>query len=419
MARRYGFGSLLTDLDLDVWISSERRLKTLETYLIENRGLTPDDTRTHMHRLLSAALDDFGSHYLDQMSHHLDEIVRLREILEGKWDSLLDRLDPERPVAGDLPAELQPGAFMKLFDELNKHVNALIAPHKMAESATDVPNSRTLAARDELRMALAGEGEGGPIGSEPNLLLDDPDVAAKALGEPFSERPSDLPDFLTDDPAIAVHELDFMHLPPHQRRFAAMSRLRSERHKRGTSPRDPAPTPARRAAREGFAGPERVPELEAAADIFAHFYLGEGWTVRLHRAGTYSGADLAQLEALRGLDPTFLGHGYELAIRGPGYDFRPDGVHFHEDGTGKFEFLEHKEPLGPRSESFYNSPEGRSALHDRLWRDAHIAADLPKCTGFLYSTGQPWLDIVIADLIGEIRKGNLEIGKYLTSAARR
>lgn len=150
--------------------------------------------------------------------------------------------------------------------------------------------------------------------------------------------------------------------------------------------------------------------LDAAQFAARHGFAGKGWRWWIERTPRF-GAFEAQLKALSELDEAFSARGYGLVLRSPrNVIHKPDGVVLTPRGEG-FMLAEFKEPLGPQSESFYNSEAGRQKLFEDMNERALMSTELPGCRGWVYDTGAAWLDDVIL-AIREERLG-ADLGKRI------
>lgn len=399
---RYRFRGMLSSVDVSTWVHSDPRLSRLMG-LIELR-LPPGEGGTRrqraqalVERLLVAALDDFGTNYSDGLARHINEIIRIRTEIATHYDAVRGM----SPNATSLPPNVTPENLSRLFDELELHLDA-IESRTPTRHLNDSP-------RETLVDDVARVSDEIQSGMTPGR--------AREADAPRREVEPDLP---LDDPDFARLELEYSHLPDHQRRWVARRVLAMERRRPGIRERERISRLAHEERSRVIPDDAELRErLEIQAALFAHFHMPGGWSARLRRLPGFGEANLAQLERLRGLDQLFLDNGFELRIRGPGFDFMPDGVRFLDGERTRYQFLEHKEPLTVRDRSYYDTPEGRRDLEATLERHAEIAAGLRSngCVGFQWSTGQRWLDDAIADAIGRIRERNPN-GRFLTVAGR-
>ncbi len=383
MARGFFHQGLFSGVDVPVWVAADSHLSGFRDRLTD-LGVSRREAQRFVENLLWAVLHDFSAHYDGHMSKHLDRIAEIRQTLEACYSAVLT-LDPNQPI----PGHLQPENLSRLFEQLESHLRAVegrtATRHLRDAQDMDTENLDALLRRE------AGE------------------ERQRTLAE-------SAPDILLDDPELARIEMEYMHLPEHQRKWVALRLLALERRVSMSEQQ----RVGRLAYRERLAF---IPEdrrlrlrLEIQAGMFSHFHMPGGWEATLRRLPAFGEANIAQLQRLQGLDQLFLANGYELRIRGPnGVDFMPDGVRFLDGGRTRYQFLEHKEPLRGKDRSFFDTEAGRRKLRETLERYAAIASALHGngCVGFMWSTGQKWLDTIIAEEIGHITRSNPALGQFL------
>jgi hypothetical protein len=167
-------------------------------------------------------------------------------------------------------------------------------------------------------------------------------------------------------------------------------------------------------------------QAQAAADTLGERYGWEqaGWQWWIERVPRY-GSFEAQLQAFAPIDPIFARSGYGLVLRSPLQTvrrgrpvspvYKPDAV--VQWPRGGFAFGEYKAPLGPQSQSFYNSPEGRQSLFEVMFERVEMSRELPGCSGWIYDTGEQWLDDIILEIV-ETRFGREAAGRILVPKAK-
>jgi polyhydroxyalkanoate synthesis regulator phasin len=333
-----------------LWAETERPLIDFQEMLVKRGEIEPGKARSLVEDLLTTLLDNAEHRYIEELGAEVGKIVEIRSRLKAKYDSLLEFFDPKRRSTPlDLPAELQPSAFDELFTDLDKRLEAI--RQNTVEGAMD---------------AL----------TDPEYLED----VKQELGEPKEEEPEVKPtldlDRLPKDP-------DW--LPGHEESQRIERDLYNELKR--LHPEDP----------------KLRAHVEAVAKLWGKRNLPPGYEViGVQRVPDY-GVYRAQTEAFGAIDPVFAGRGYELIIKTPnGELFRADALGAKGEG---YAFYERKSPLGDQPSGYYNSQRGRVELFNKMIENAKIARDLQGngCGGWVYETGQPWLDASLTEMIRYIR----------------
>jgi hypothetical protein len=332
-----------------VWADANPRLVEFQRLLVRGGEMDAVRAKGLVVELLTAIVDNAEQRYVEVLGSAVEEITAIRSELRTKYQGLLDFFDPRKPGKPvELPTELQPEAFESAFDRLQQKFDVIRqASFEDAVDAMDDP-SRLEAFQAELEPEETPE-------VKPTLELDEPpeDRPVRYRGE--GER---------------VERLAYME-------------------RQAVQPEDPA---LRR-------------RVDAVARIWGRRNLSDNYeVVGVYRSPEY-GAYRTATEAFSALDPVFTGRGYELRIRNTrtGVEFRPDAV--VDAVGGKYAFYERKSPLGDQPSGFYASQDGKVALVNKLIENAQIARDnaASGCAGWVYETGQPWLDASITDMIRYIR----------------
>lgn len=366
MARPFRFRGMLSSLDVDLAVASNRQLRGFVDRLAElpMRGggrVGPDRARRAVVRLLIGALDQVAEEASGRFDANLARVQRLRADLHGRYQRVLALFAPAAPRVRALPDDLRPSSIARLFDELDRAIDDLEASTSrrgLDDAMGDVDRTRSL---DDIaaaeRRAAAEAGHTDPTLFGPTPL--DPDAPTPTSPRFRGEH---------DRAALARYRERLRLLPPDQRVRA---------------------------------------EVDLDGQLWAASALPPGSTVGPRRVPDYSEGNLAALERFRTLDPTFSGRGYELLITLPdGTRFQPDGIRYLDPQGRRYQFLESKEPYTWTRDSFYATPEGQARLSDMLRRDAAIAQQLRGhgCAGFRYDTGHPDLDRFFAEAIDAMRR---------------
>jgi hypothetical protein len=333
---------------VELWADAEPALKEFRRLLVAGNEMDAARARGLVVELLTAIVDNAERRYVEVLGTAVEDIAAIRSELRLKYDALLEFFDPAKggkPV--ELPPELKPKEFETLFDRLADRLDTI----RKASSFDDVVDAMDDPSRlEDFTAGLEGAEE--PPEVAPTLELDEPPQERVRRGDPYR-----------------TERLRYMEA----KRFQPED-LRLRRH------------------------------VEAVAQIWGRRNLAPEYeVVGLYRSPQY-GPYLTATEAFSDLDPTFTGRGYELTIRNnqTGVAFRPDGVASFRDG---YAFYERKSPLGDQPSGFYATQDGKVALINKLIENAEIARDnAPNgCGGWVYETGQPWLDASITDMIRYVR----------------
>jgi hypothetical protein len=314
--------------------------------LTSKTDMDPLQAREYTEALIEATLGEVGSRYVKDMQTHFDAIMGTREQLKASYREVV-RLGKAGQLK-NLPAGLQAGEFLKLYTKLIKEIEAIASP------ADYVKNEKGLNVQlEDLRAAEEAQAPKEPAGPVPDLPL-------RRTGDPVWDP--------AKTPEQNQVELD-----------ATLAELQAQ----------------------GEDGAARLRAVRAA-DRFRARFLGRDYKVSV-RLTQRTSAGRAQAHGLRSFDTDLAGAGYEMVIERNGVTISPDGVEIQGD---RFRFLEWKEPLGPKSESFYGSPEGITELRDAMVKRARNASQLPNCDGWWYEAAlgkeKSWLNDLFADLIEDI-----------------
>jgi hypothetical protein len=325
-------------------ILGDTRVSAFEAFLTADGEMSAAEARRFTQALLSAVLGEIGTRYVKGMEAHLNAIADLRSELRARYAEVLRRAEGG-PIKA-LPPELEPEAFRDLFNQLVDHMEAITGPREFI---------------DAMQRAIP---------------LDDLQAMEEAMAkEPPPGPPTDLKLGRTGDSVFDPARTDAENA-------AALDALRELQN-------------------QGEDGMARLRAVRAAEQFRTRF-LGRDYKVSV-RLTQRTAPGRAQAHGLRSFDVDLAGSGYEMVIERNGVEVSPDGLELLGD---RFRFLEWKEPMGPQSESYYNTEAGRAALEADMIRRARMASQIPGCDGWYYEAElgveKPWLNAVFAETIERI-----------------
>lgn len=347
---------------------SHPHMRHLTDLLVERHGFGRERARRFVERILRFVLDDFGETYTREMSTRIDRIVQLRDRVTGVYEAAIN--------GQGLPEGVTPTSIEGMFRELQREMNELHSPTRAAEEGR-LPN------HDDIVSQMVSSHTDEPLA---------PDVEPGSLFDPYPSEPRFRrrgPERGGDDVLLA-------------------SAWRDEVMPTTTS--RPGRTPEGRRLRERF--------RQGVVEPFVQNFLPPGSEAQISSLDITQTAVREAVERL-GSNDLFIPHGAEVQFTVHGETFRPDGVRFVDSAQRRYVFREHKEPLTLQEGSFFNSDEGRMFIRRKLMDHARIADTCSShgCVGYEWTTGQSWLDNIIAEEIGAIRSHsdpNLSrLGRYL------
>jgi len=150
-------GVKMHGIDPGSWIDNTPRLREFRDSLASRLG-GPEGTRrerahTFVRELLVAALDDFGTHYIDRLTTHIDEIVRLRNEIKVHYDKIVS-FDPAR---GTFPSDITPQRMADLFRGLETHMKAIencTPTQHIKRSSKEIPYDDMAAVSDAIHSGV-------------------------------------------------------------------------------------------------------------------------------------------------------------------------------------------------------------------------------------------------------------------------
>jgi hypothetical protein len=333
---------------------SHPRLRHLADVLVEKHGLSRERAKNFVERLITVVLNDFGETYTGEMSARLDRVVKLREKVTGIYESTIN--------GKGLPDGVTPSSVEGMFRELQREMNELHSPTRAAEEGR-------LPKHDDIVSQMVSSHSDEPL---------TPDAEPGSLFDPYPSEPRFRrrgPERGGDDVLLASAWRDEV-MP------TTTSRL--------------GRTPGGRGLRERF--------RQGVVEPFVQKFLPPGSKAQISSLDITQTAVREAVERL-GSNDLFIPHGAEVQFTIHGETFRPDGVRFVDSAQKRYVFREHKEPLTLQEGSFFNSDEGRMFIRRKLMDHARIADTCSShgCVGYEWTSGQSWLDNIIAEEIGAIR----------------
>jgi hypothetical protein len=329
-------------------------MRHLTDLLVERHGFGRERARRFVERLLRFVLDDFGENYTTEMSARIDRIVQLRDRVTGIYESAIN--------GQGLPEGVTPTSIEGMFRELQREMNELHSPTRAAEEGR-LPN------HDNIVSQMVSSHSDEPL---------TPDVEPGSLFDPYPSEPRPRrrgPERGGEDVLLASAWRDEV-MPT-----VASLRGRSAEGQR---------------LRERF--------RQGVVEPFVRDFMPPGTEAQIASLDITQTAVREAVERL-GSNDLFIPHGAEVQFRVHGETFRPDGVHFVGSERRRYVFREHKEPLTLPERSFFSTDEGRMFIRRKLMEHARIADACSShgCVGYEWTTGQSWLDNIIAEEIGAIR----------------
>jgi hypothetical protein len=111
--------------------------------------MNPTKAKNFVEEILSEGFRELGETYLSEMKGHVELIQQLRSELRTKYDAVLElfRTAEGKPV--ELPADLKPDTFLKLFDDLADEIDLMKPPEEALKGVDETK------AADELKQDVS------------------------------------------------------------------------------------------------------------------------------------------------------------------------------------------------------------------------------------------------------------------------
>jgi hypothetical protein len=139
-------------------VKTHPRMQHLTNVLVKQHGFSRDRARLFGEQFLVHALDNFGEKYLGEMSTRIDQIVSLRNQIDGVYESVL--------AGKGFPDGTTPNSIEGVFRNLQREMDNLKSPTQQAQ-AGDIPRLRD----DEVSSLLSTHAENpSGVASIPNVV---------------------------------------------------------------------------------------------------------------------------------------------------------------------------------------------------------------------------------------------------------
>jgi hypothetical protein len=123
--RAFSLDAHIRPHDIDVIVDRHPKLGSMVSALEKNHGLSRDQAKGFVRKMLAVVLDDFGETYLAEMSTRLDRIASLRDRIVTVYDSVL--------AGKGLPEGMTPATLAGVFARLESEMDGLKSPTLFAK----------------------------------------------------------------------------------------------------------------------------------------------------------------------------------------------------------------------------------------------------------------------------------------------